>query len=247
MRLLVIFLTYGLLLTLAYARAGYRDHPPRRSGRAGGACSRILVVGATGGTGRQLVSQALERGLIVTALVRNPGKLELRHPNLTIVQGDVLDSASVSAAVRGQDAVVSALGHRRYLGPSRILSEGTRNLLRAMEENGVPRFICETSLGIGNGAGRMGLYYTFFVLPAILPFYFWDKTVQERLVAASEVDWVLVRPAALTHSPPRGSVRHGRNVGDYIRTLAVPRADVARFMLDQLVSDTYLRRAVGVC
>jgi putative NADH-flavin reductase len=205
-----------------------------------------LIVGATGGTGRQLVAQALERGHAVTALVRDPSRFGIDHPQLTVVKGDVLDSASVEMAMRGQEAVVSALGHKRFFYPTRILSEGTRNILRAMEAHGVPRLVCETSLGVGDSAGRMGLYFTLFTIPVILPFYFWDKTRQERLIAESHVEWVLVRPGMLTNSNKRGRLRHGRHVGSFFWTVRISRADVADFMLNQLESDTYLRAAPGV-
>ena len=173
-------------------------------------------MGATGGTGRQLVAQALERGHEVTALVRDRSRLPIEHPQLRVVQGDVLDYASVEGAVRSQEAVISALGHKRFFSPTRILSEGTRNLLRAMETQGIPRLVCETALGIGDSAGRMGLYYTLFVIPLILPFYFWDKTRQERLIAASNVEWVIVRPGVLTNGAKRGSYRRGPHVGSFL-------------------------------
>ena len=168
-------------------------------------------------------------------------------PRLTVVQGDVLDPASVDAAMRGQEAVLCALGHKRWFYPTRILSEGTRNILKSMETHRVPRLVCETSLGIGDSAGRMGLYYTFFVIPLILPFYFWDKTRQERLIAASGVEWVIVRPGVLTNGARRGAPRHGPRVGNFLWTVRIPRADVADFMLQQLTSDTCLRTAPGVC
>ena len=152
----------------------------------------------------------------------------------------------MAEAVRGQDAVVCALGHKRFFYPTRILSEGTRNLLRAMELHGVRRLVCETSLGIGSGAGRMGLYYTLFVIPVILPFYFWDKTRQERLIAASASTWTIVRPTALSNSPGRGRCRHGDAVGSFLWTLGVPRADVAGFMLDQLADARYAGASVGL-
>lgn len=204
-------------------------------------------MGATGGTGRQLVAGALELGHEVTAFVRDPSKLGVDHPQLTVMRGNVLDSASVEAAVRGHDAVLSALGHKRYFYPTRILSEGTRNILRAMETHGVPRLVCMTSLGVGDSAGRMGLYYTLLVIPFVLPFYFWDKTRQERLIARSDVEWVIVRPGALTNAEKRGRVRHGRRVGSFLRTVRISRADVADFMLDQLRSNDHLRTAVRVC
>ena len=245
---LVIFVLYAIGLTLALALAGYRS--PATPATAGGAPrsrpTRVLIVGATGGTGRQLVSQALERGLTVTALVRDPSRLTIAHPQLTVIQGDVLDGASVEEAMRGQEAVLSALGHKRFFPPNRILSEGTRNILRAMEAHGVSRFVCETSLGIGDSAGRLGVYYTFFTIPVVLPFYDWDKARQERAIAASSVDWVIVRPGLLTNGAKRGRYRHGR-VGSFLLTVRISRADVADFMLNQLESDAYLRAAPGVC
>jgi putative NADH-flavin reductase len=245
--LLLLFMSYAVALSAALAWAGHRVQTPPSSGAPSHRPSRVLIVGATGGTGRQLVTQALERGYAVTALVREPLRLQVDHPQLTVIRGDVLDEAAVEAAMRGQEAVLSALGHKRYFYPTRILSKGTRNLLHAMETHGVPRLICETTLGIGDSAGRMGLYYTLFVIPVILPFYFWDKTRQETMIAGSNVEWVIVRPAALTNGEKRGESRHGRRVGSFFLTLRISRADVAGFMLDQLASDTYLRTAPGVC
>jgi uncharacterized protein YbjT (DUF2867 family) len=159
----------------------------------------------------------------------------------------VLDAASVDAAMQGQDAVLSALGHKRYFYPTTILSSGTRNIIRAMETHGVRRLVCETSLGIGDSAGRLGLMYTLFIIPAVLPFYFWDKTRQERVIAESGLEWVIVRPGALTNGDRRGRFREGRGVGSFLWSVRISRADVATFMLNQLTSETYLGSAPGVC
>jgi putative NADH-flavin reductase len=153
----------------------------------------------------------------------------------------------VEAAVRDQDAVVSALGHKRFFYPNRIQSDGISNILRAMKVHGVPRLICETALGIGDSAGRLGPVATLFVVPVILPFYFWDKARQEQLIAASDREWVIVRPATLTNKPARGSYRHGGDAGSFWGMPKISRADVADFfMLDQLTSNTYLGRAPGL-
>jgi putative NADH-flavin reductase len=250
--ILLGFVVYALALSAALGVKGVRaaraqapatPPPPLVEGRA----IKVLVIGATGGTGRQLVAQALERGLDVMALARNPAALGVEHPRLRVVEGDVLDQRIIDETMRGRDAVLSALGHKQFFRPTRILSEGTRNVLRAMETQGVRRLVCETALGIGDSAGRMGLYYTLFVIPVILPFYFWDKTRQERLIAESRVDWIIVRPAALTNSARRGKYRHGSHVGSFLWTLKVSRSDVADFMLNQLTDNMYLRSTAGVC
>ena len=93
---------------------------------------KVLIIGATGGTGRQLVEQALTAGHEVTALVRNPGKIRARHERLRVVQGDILDFHSLDLALAGQDAVLSSLGTKSVFKPVKIFSEGTSNLLRAM-------------------------------------------------------------------------------------------------------------------
>jgi uncharacterized protein YbjT (DUF2867 family) len=245
--LLLLFMAYALVLSAALARAGHRSQTVPSNGASSHHSARVLVVGATGGTGRRLVTQALERGYAVTALVRDPSRLQADHPQLAVIQGDVLDEGSVEAAMRGQDAVLCALGHKRFFSPTRILSEGTRNILRAMEIHGVARLVCETSLGIGDSAGRMGLYYTLFAIPVILPFYFWDKTRPERMIAGSNVEWVIVRPGSLTNGDKRGRFRQGRPVGSFLWWVRSSRADVADFMLNQLASDRYLRTAPGVC
>ena len=174
-------------------------------------------------------------------------KLRIEHANLRVVKGNVLDYASVESAMRGQSAVLSALGHKRFFYPNKIQSNGMRNILRAMKTCDVPRLICETALGIGNSVGRLGLPHTFFILPLVLPFYMWDKLRQEELIAASDRDWVIVRPGVLTNGDARGSYRHGPKVGSYLWPARISRADVADFMLKQLTDDAYVGAEPGIC
>jgi putative NADH-flavin reductase len=208
---------------------------------------RILVIGATGGSGREIVKQALERGYDVVALARKPSKIKTTHERLRVVQGDVTDAASVEAAMQSCDAVVCALGHKRWLGPSNILSEGTRNIVRAMEKHGVKRLVIESALGTGDSTGRLGVWYTLFTIPVILPFYWFDRGRQERVVRESGLEWVIVRPSQLTNGRKRGVYQHGPRVGNYLWSASISRADVADFMLNQLGQTPYLRQAPGVC
>ena len=243
---LLILIPYALILSALLWRKAPVRNAKKPVSRGWGNRLRVLVIGATGGTGRQLVQQALDQGHQVTAFVRNPARLPIQHANLRIVKGDVLDYASVEAAMRGQSAVLSALGHKRFFYPNKIQSEGMRNILRAMKACDAPRLICETALGIGSSVGRLGLPHTFFILPLILVFYMWDKLRQEDLIIASDRDWVIVRPGVLTNGEARGSYRHGPKVGSYLWPVRISRADVADFMLKQLTDDTYIGAAPGL-
>ncbi len=245
----------------------------------------VLVLGATGGTGRALVEQALALGYHVTAFARDPKKIQTKHENLQVAQGDVLKYVSVEAAVAGQDAVLSALGFKMspwfivaivvfcqfiprmvhaqgilsllvriglpliaiqliYRGTT--LSEGTRNIVRAMDKNGVKRFICESSLGIGDSHGQLGIFYNFVMIPLLLRNIFADKEVQEDIIKNSDLDWVIVRPGVLTNGPHTASYRAGFATTDHSIRARVSRADVADFMLRQVTNDTYLRQTPGL-
>lgn len=207
---------------------------------------KLLIIGGTGGTGRELIRQALDAGHDVTALVRDPAKVKATHPNLKVIKGNVLVYEDVDKAVTGQDAVLSTLGHKRFFIPSNILSEGTKNIIAAMEKHGVKRFICVTSLGINDSRFRLGLYYTLFTIPVILFFYFRDKAKQENLITASNLDWTIVRPGQLTNGKKRGTYKHGADAGHYILTKMISRATVADFILRQLNDKTYLYKTPGV-
>ena len=142
--------------------------------------------------------------------------------------------------------MISALGHKRWMFPTRILSAGTAHVLAAMQRRDVRRFVCVTSLGVGNSWWRMGLWYTLFVLPVILQFYFWDKLRQERLVRASALDWTIVRPGALTNGKERRTWRSGPRIGNPLWTVRIARGDVAHFLLDEAADPHYSRQTVAI-
>jgi len=108
---------------------------------------KIIVFGATGSVGNQLVKQALEQGNEVTAFTRNPGKLShINDPRLKIIRGDILDLADVEKAMQHQDGVLCAIGDG---SKGTVRAEGTKNIIMAMKKAGVNRLICETTLGLG--------------------------------------------------------------------------------------------------
>lgn len=206
----------------------------------------LLIIGGTGKTGRELIKQGLEQGHNITALVRKPKKIKYSHINLKVLEGNVLIPESLERAVQGQDAVLSALGHKKFFIRTTTLSVGTKNILSAMTKNGVNRLICITSLGINDSRFKLGLYYTLFTIPFILFFYFMDKSKQEKLIANSELEWTIVRPGQLTNGRRRTIYKHGSNAGHYIWTKMISRADVAHFMLHILNANIYIKKAVGI-
>lgn len=207
---------------------------------------KLLIIGGTGKTGRKLIEQGLAQGHQLTVVVRNPRKLKINDPNLRIVKGDVLIPESIEGSFREQDAVLSALGHKRFFIKTTILSRGTQNIITAMHKNRVKRFICITSLGINDSKFKLGLYYTLFTIPVILFFYFLDKSKQEKLIMESNLDWTIIRPGQLTNGKLRTNYHHSTRAGHYIITKMISRASVAHFMLKNLQTSRYLRKAVGI-
>ena len=205
----------------------------------------VLIFGATGGTGQQLVEQALAQGHSVTAFARTPAAITTQHPNLHVAQGDVLDYSTVVAAMHGQDAVLSALGapgmHR-----SLVRSEGTRHILRAMESTGVQRLICLTTLGMGDSKNDLPPLYRYLLVPFFLRRAFADSERQECLIRESNVAWTIARPAELTDGPRTGIYQQGFSATAKGLRMKIARADVADFMLRQLHEPTYLGQAVSL-
>lgn len=204
---------------------------------------RLLVIGATGGTGREIVREARAKRHEVTALVRSRAKAAPVLPDIRLEEGDARDPAALRRALDGCDAVVSALGARRptLIRPVTLFSDGTRALIAAMAERGVRRLVCITGLGAGDSVGHGGFLYDRMIQPLVLRTIYQDKDRQEALIRQSALDWVIVRPTVLTNKPATGRVRALVDLAGF-RGGKIPRADVARFVVAQANSDTWLRR-----
>ena len=205
----------------------------------------LVIFGASGATGRELVEQSLAQGHVVTAFVRNPAKLTSRHERLKIIQGDVRDFASVEQAVKGQEAVLSALGVTKPLNSDPVVVEGIRNIVKAMDANSVKRFVYLSFIGVAESRKDAGFLLR-NVISRIVRHEIADHEQKENLVRASRLDWTIVRPPKLTGGRPTGSYRVGEEIraGSFLATIS--RADVAGFMLQQLTEDTFVRKAVRI-
>ena len=206
---------------------------------------KILVIGATGPTGREIVQQAVAQGHTVTALVRDPVKAGFVAPVQQIV-GDALNPISLQRAVHGQEAVLCSLGSS-ISGPFKeitMLSVGTNHLVAAMQDQSVNRLVCITGIGAGESKGHGPWYYNLLFQPLILRGVYEDKTRQENIIRQSGLAWTIVRPSILTNGPAKGE-QAVRALTDLtgIHSGLISRADVAAFCLRELVDGFYLHQA----
>jgi uncharacterized protein YbjT (DUF2867 family) len=206
---------------------------------------QLVVFGATGGTGRELVKQALGHGHSVRAFVRDPDKLKVIHHRLEVVTGDVQDAKSVAAAVAGQDAVLCALGVNERK-PNTILSDAVRTLTGAMKAEGVRRLLYVSSLGVGETKGQLGPIYNVVILPLLLKEIFADKETAEAVVRESDLDWTIVQPGRLTKARLTGKYRAGPGAAKGRWFPKIARADVADFMLNAVERKQFIREVPAI-
>jgi len=201
----------------------------------------ISLFGATGGTGREVLLQALAQGHRVAALVRDPAKLPADRQGVTPIVGDVLDPVAVEDCVRGTDAVICVLGTRP--GSEPIEARGTRTILTAMQSQQVRRLIAVTSMGVGDSAEQMSFFFN-LLMKLTLKKIMAAKEEQERLIRESGLDWTIVRPGGLTDGPRTGGYASGLDKS--IRARRVARADVAEFVLKQLTDGQFVRQTPAI-
>ena len=204
---------------------------------------QVAIFGATGTTGRFVLTEALARGHRVGALVRDPDALE-RHDGLDLVVGDVLDPEAVEKTIAGSDAVVSLLG--AGMRRTTVRTDGTRVIVEAMQRMGVSRLISQSVFGLGDSSASLPRRWRLLVKPLLLRNAYGDHAGQEAIVAASGLDWTITRPVSLRDTEPTGRYLDGPAHAMTDITLRIGLADLARFTLDQLDDDTYLHRRPGI-
>jgi uncharacterized protein YbjT (DUF2867 family) len=205
---------------------------------------KLLVFGSTGGTGRQLVSQALAAGHEVTAFTRNASALDACG-GLTVVSGSTSDPTAVEHAVSGRDAVLCALGGRPWRRTERVCSTAMGRIAPLMAKHGVRRIVAMSTFGASDTRPLVPWLPRLLLFGAVLRSEVADKEAMERQLTTSNLDWTVVRTGLLTDGAAKGVWRSSDDGS--IRGLGrIARADVAAFMLAQLSSDTWLRRRPAV-
>lgn len=206
---------------------------------------KILVLGATGGTGRQIVSQAAQQGYEVTVLVRNSQRASGIADSARVLAADVLDGGqALDEVMPGQDAVISALGVGNSLRSSGLTAASVPAIVGAMERHGVRRLIFTSAYGVGETRAQVPILPR-LLMGVLLRDIYADKAAGDAELRRSSLDWTLVYPVTLTDGPATGRYRAGERL-ELHGMPRVSRADVAHFLLTQLGDRTYVRKGVLV-
>jgi putative NADH-flavin reductase len=201
---------------------------------------KIIVFGPTGGTGRQLVQQAIAQGHAVTAFARHPETIP-PQPGLATAAGDTSDADAVQRAVAGHEAVLCALGGRPWRRRERVCSTAVGHIVPAMRQHGVRRIIAISTFGAGDTRAQVGWFPRVVLFGAVLASEVADKEAMEVTLVNSGLDWTAVRIGVLSDDAPRGSWRAADD-GSIHGMGKIARADVAAFMLAQLQSAEWVGR-----
>jgi putative NADH-flavin reductase len=208
---------------------------------------KLAVFGASGGTGKQVVRQALSRGYDVVAVLRRPDALALTDEHLSIRQGDALDPDSVVQAIDGTETVISALGSPAGRTPTTIYSAGISNIVAALPAAGVSRLVAISAAPAGPWS-EVGAFERLVAYPILELFFgasYDDMRRMEGILSHSEVDWTVFRPPKLTDREARGHYRTS-TTGALPHAYAITRGDLATAILDSITDDSLVRRFVAI-
>ncbi|TKC05851.1 NAD(P)-dependent oxidoreductase [Pedobacter frigoris] len=205
---------------------------------------KLIIFGATGTVGKELVKHAVENGYDVTAFVRHPEKMQnTNNPNLKICKGDVLNIVDVENALKNQEVVLCALGDGNV---GKIRALGTKNIIEAMHKSGPKRLICQTTLGMGESYGNLNFIWKHIMFGMLLKKAFRDHQLQERYILNCNLDYTIVRPSALTDGDITKQYKIGFDGNFKKLKLKISRADVADFMLQQIATSQFTKKAVSI-
>jgi putative NADH-flavin reductase len=206
---------------------------------------KLVVFGVSGGTGQEIIGQALDQGHEVTAFVRDPKKLAIKDSKLHIVEGDALkDQSAIAGAIAGRDAIICALGVANSLKSAGLIAGSLAAIVPAAEKHDVRRLILISAFGVGDSFRNAPLVPR-LMYRMLLGDVYRDKKAGEDIVKASGLDWTIIHPVMLTTGPKTGAYRSGERL-DLHGIPKVSRADVAHFVLAQLTDKTFLHKTAVI-
>jgi uncharacterized protein YbjT (DUF2867 family) len=214
---------------------------------------KILILGATGRTGKELLDQALKAGILVHALVRDIDKVKITSRNLKLFESKKLDRTAIRLAMLGCDAVLSTLSISRksefpWSGlktPKDFLSNTLRNVLEVANEFHIKRIIVTTAWGVNETKKDIPGWFRFLIDYSNVGAAYRDHEIQEQLLAASQTDWTAVRPVGLTNSKKNRKIRISTN-NQPKPSLTISRSNVAKFMVEIYKTGDYKKEAITI-
>ena len=206
----------------------------------------ILVFGASGGTGLEVVEQALEAGHKVTAVLRQPDKFPIRHEQLRIIKGDVLNPLTYENTFFGMDVVISCLGTRNREATV-VYSQGVTNILQAMQKVGMDRIIC-LSAGAVEIAPNTSFLMKFLmknILQKLFKYSYADMLLMEGILRGSNLNWTVIRPPRLMNGDRTGKYR--TSINEFIPNMSsLNRADLADYIIHHLDDEKTYKSKVEI-
>jgi len=201
---------------------------------------KLAIIGGTGKSGKYVVETLLKQGFNLRLLLRNPQNFWVNSPLIEIVKGDARDSEAVRTLVDGCGAVISTVGQPR--GEKSIFSQATTNVLNAMSQFGVERYIVTTGLNVDTPSDQKGPKTEMATdwMKSNYPETTRDKQVEFEILSKSDVNWTLVRLPLIEQTDERRGAIVSLNdcPGDKISS-----TDLAHFLMEQLSDKTYSRKS----
>lgn len=210
---------------------------------------KIVIFGASGYSGKEVLKQALSQNHVVTVLTRSKQSIDISHKNLTIIEGNVLDNQMVNSVLENQDAVIQCLGigGKGDGKPTTFISDATRIIVEEMEKSNVNRLVCMSNVGAGNSMAFQPWIFNKVILPYFMK---WlkviidDKNIMEPIIMNSKLNWTIVRCPNIVEKPAKNKVTatlDGKNL-----KMSITNEDTATFLLKQLTDNTFTHQAPSI-
>lgn len=210
---------------------------------------KVILFGATGFSGKGILAEALNHGHEVTILVRDTSKIQIKHKNLTIIEGNVLNPQTVASVLHRQEAVIQCLGvgGKGDGKPTNFISDATKVIVVEMQKQQIKRLIAMSNVGAGNSIAFQPWFFTKIILPYFMK---WlkviidDKNRMEPIIMNSNLDWTIVRCPNIVDKPSKGTCNATLDGKDLKLSVTLP--DLSKFMIDQLTQTAYIKQAPSV-
>ncbi len=210
---------------------------------------KVIIFGATGFSGQAILANSIKQGHEVTILVRDASKIPIKHQNLTIVEGNVLNPQTVASVLHHQEAVIQCLGvgGKGDGKPTTFISDATKIIVDEMQNKKIKRLIAMSNVGAGNSIAFQPWFFTKIILPYFMKWLkviIEDKNRMEPIIMNSNLDWTIIRCPNIVDKPAKG--RCNATLDGKGLKLSITLSDLSKFMVDQLKQTSFIKQAPSV-